>query len=92
MIAVVDTHEFYERKINTSEDVEKVKSMDPTFLSKVLQSIKEKLEVVSRTTTILDAKSKQLTKRIKLELPVLFSKTNTLEATIGNQVKHETTE
>jgi hypothetical protein len=66
--------------------------MDPNFLSQVLQSIEAKLEEVSQKTAILDAKSEQMSKQIKLELPVLFSKTHTLETTIGNRVKYDATE
>jgi hypothetical protein len=51
--------------------------------------MEEKLEEVSRKTVIWEAVADQATKRIRLELPILFAKTGSLEASVGKRVKSE---
>jgi hypothetical protein len=90
-LAMVDPNEFYERKINSSGDMKQVAVEDYKFLVEILRRIEEKLEELSRKTVINDAKTEQVSKKIKLELPVLFTKTHNLDTTIGNRVKYDST-
>jgi hypothetical protein len=89
MVNRVDTTDFYKRKVTTREDMERLSITDNCFLTGVIHGIEEKLEEVSRKSVIWEAVSDQVTKEIRLELPVLLSKTGSLEATIGKQVKNE---
>jgi hypothetical protein len=70
-------------------DMEKLGNADNSFLTGVIHGIEEKLEEVSRKSVIWEAVSDQVTKRIRVEHPILFSKTRSLEATIGKRVKNE---
>jgi hypothetical protein len=73
-------------------DVDKIKTADLSFLSEVILGMEEKLEAVTRKTIILNASAEQVSNKIKVELPILFSKTSSLDATIGQQVKSEKSE
>jgi hypothetical protein len=88
MVNMVDSNDLYKRRIRTREDMEKLGATDNSFLSGVIHGIEVKLEV-SRKSAIWEAVSEQATKRIRVELPILFSKTGSLEATIGRRVKNE---
>jgi hypothetical protein len=70
-----------------SADTEKLKEPDVLFLTEVIRGIEEKLEEMTRNTFILISTTEQVAKRVKLELPILFSKTSSLDTTIGKQVK-----
>jgi hypothetical protein len=90
MIELVATEDLYKRKI--TGNVERLTSTDQVLLTEVLRDMEVKLEEVSRKTVILDAKTEQLAKKVKLELPVLFSKTGSLDTIIGKRVKNENSE
>jgi transcriptional antiterminator len=46
--------------------------------------MEEKLEDISRRTVMIDAVAKQVSKRVKTELPVLFSKTESLDSMLAH--------
>jgi hypothetical protein len=92
MLELVSTEGLYKRKVKSPSDVEKIKRNDLNFLSEVIQGMEEKLEAVTRKTFILDASTEQVTKKVRVELPILFSKTSSLDATIGSKVKVEHTD
>jgi hypothetical protein len=89
MLDLLHTEELYKRKITSPSDVDKIKADDSTFLTEVIKGMEEKLEALTRKTIILNASTEQVSKKVKLELPILFSKTSSLDATIGKQVKDE---
>jgi hypothetical protein len=51
--------------------------------------MEEKLEEVSRKSVISEAASEQPTKKIRIEIPILFANTGSLEASIGKRLKQE---
>jgi hypothetical protein len=55
----------------------------------VIHEIEGKLEEVSRRSMLVDAITEQVAKRVKTELPVLFSKTESLDNVIGTRVKND---
>jgi hypothetical protein len=92
MLALLPTEEIYKRKVTGPSEVEKVKTNDPVFLTKVIQGIEEKLEAATQNTMMINAEAEQVPKRVKLELPILFSKASSLDATIGKQMKNKVSE
>jgi hypothetical protein len=57
MLALMPTEDLYKRKIVCLADVDKIKTADFTFLSEVIQGMEEKLDTITRKTSILDASS-----------------------------------
>jgi hypothetical protein len=92
MIDMVPTDEIYKRKILSPTDTDKIKTPDLSFLTEVIKGMEEELEAVTRKTIITKASTEQVSKKVKIELPILFSKTSSLDATIGKQVKVDTSE
>jgi hypothetical protein len=89
MLSILPTHDLYKRKIVSHTDMEEIKDVDSKFLVNVIQGMEEKLEELTQKTVILDAVTEQVSKKVKLELPILFSKTTSLDTTIGKQVMDE---
>jgi hypothetical protein len=89
MVNRVETTELYKRKITTKADLERLGDVNNSFLTGIIHGIEEKLEAVSRKPVIWEAVSDQVTKKIRLELPILFTKTGSLEAMIGKRIKNE---
>jgi hypothetical protein len=59
-------------------------------MAKILaKAIEEKLEEVSRRTVMIDAVTEQVSKRVKTELPILFSRAESLDTMIGTRVKSD---
>jgi hypothetical protein len=90
MLDLVVMEDVYKQKI--SDVTYFAKNVDKTLLAGVIQGMEEKLEEVSRKTIILDAKTEQVTKQLKVELPVLFAKTGDLDTMMGTRVKNKMTE
>jgi hypothetical protein len=70
-------------------DMGKLNQADNSFLIDVIHGMEEKLEEVSRKSVISEAASEKLTKKIRIEIPILFAKTGRLEASIGKRLKQE---
>jgi hypothetical protein len=87
MVSLVETTYVYKRKI--TRRAEKLNNSDTSFLMGVIHAMEEKLEEISRMSVIQEAVSEQVNKRIRLELPILSSKTGIIEAAIGKRVKNE---
>jgi hypothetical protein len=62
MLQFMATENLYKRKITSFAEFEKIKDNDSTFLAKVIHNIEEKLEEVSRKTTLRDAISELVSK------------------------------
>jgi 3-methyladenine DNA glycosylase AlkC len=92
MLALMHTEDLYKQKVVSPSDLDKIKTTDLVFLTEVIQGMEEKLEAVTRKTSILYASTEQVAKKVKVELPIIFSKTSSLDATIGKQVNGEKTE
>jgi hypothetical protein len=89
MVSLVKTLGFYKHKITTMNDMGKLSQGDNSFLIDVIHGMEEKLEEISRKCVISEAASEQLTKKICVEILILFTKTGTLEASIGKRLKHK---
>jgi hypothetical protein len=73
MLSMLPTGDLSKRKISSHADMEERKDSDSRFLASVVQGMEEKLEEVTRKTIILDSLMEQVSKKVKLELPILFS-------------------
>jgi hypothetical protein len=83
MLSLVLMEDLYKRMLNNPEDLEKLRDTSSDVFSGVIQGIEEKLK---------DAATEQVNKKIKLELPILFSKKTSIDSIIGKQVKNESAE
>jgi hypothetical protein len=89
MVSLVETAELYKQKVTSVEDMDRIHNVSDTYVTGVIHDMEEKLEEISHKAAIWESVTKQVNKKIRLELPILFSKTGSLEAMIGKRMKNK---